>query len=205
MFSYKEYLSPNVFLWLRVCRVSQEQTSKTQPKLLLRPLLANGSHNVVFPLSPHAKSYHAAVVNCSAVLKGHADDTNALAYTPDVGTLVSGSADATVRLWRLSDNTCTAILKGHTSTVCTLAPTTLRLPQEVTTTPSASGTSSTAPVRRVTHIVTPCIHCCFFCLPELLLFVPNFIVLAFLTGTCHSYITLILLALCCIVYVGLST
>ena len=45
----------------------------------------------------------------------------ALACMPDGGTLASGSADKTVRLWRLSDGTCTAVLEGHTQSVYALA------------------------------------------------------------------------------------
>jgi WD40 repeat protein len=40
--------------------------------------------------------------------------------TPDGATLASSSRDKTVRLWCLADNTCTAVLEGHTNDVNTL-------------------------------------------------------------------------------------
>ena len=54
-------------------------------------------------------------------LVGHTSPVIALACTPDGATLASSSYDETVRLWRLSDGSCTAVLKGHTSAVRALA------------------------------------------------------------------------------------
>ena len=52
---------------------------------------------------------------------GHICEINALACTPDGATLASASEDHTVRLWRLSDGSCTAVLEGHTRWVVALA------------------------------------------------------------------------------------
>ncbi len=50
------------------------------------------------------------------VLGGHEQSVNALAFVPDGSTLVSGSNDGTVRLWRLEDGDST-ILRGHDGVV----------------------------------------------------------------------------------------
>ena len=57
----------------------------------------------------------------SRYLMGHICEINALACTPDGATLASASEDHTVRLWRLSDGSCTAVLEGHTRWVVALA------------------------------------------------------------------------------------
>jgi hypothetical protein len=48
-----------------------------------------------------------------AVLEGHQDDVQAVAFTPDSRDLVSASLDGTVAVWRLSDATCRFVCRGH--------------------------------------------------------------------------------------------
>jgi len=56
-----------------------------------------------------------------AILVGHTTSVTALAVLPDGGTLASGSADRTVRLWDVGARTCVATLAGHTDAVAALA------------------------------------------------------------------------------------
>ena len=54
-------------------------------------------------------------------LVGHAGSVAAVKFSPDGQWLATASADATCRLWRLSDGHCAAVLTGHTgglSDVC---------------------------------------------------------------------------------------
>jgi len=44
-----------------------------------------------------------------------------LAYSPDGGYLATGSYDAKVRLWRVSDGTLVKTFAGHTETVWSVA------------------------------------------------------------------------------------
>jgi WD40 repeat protein len=44
-----------------------------------------------------------------------------VAFAPDGATLVSGSYDRTVRLWRVADGALLHTLKGHTGTVESVA------------------------------------------------------------------------------------
>jgi len=74
----------------------------TRKRAVLRPRLSDSSRSDFFR-------------------RRHTDKINALACTPDGATLASSSWDNTVRLWRLSDGTCTAVLKGHTDSVLALA------------------------------------------------------------------------------------
>jgi WD40 repeat protein len=59
---------------------------------------------------------------CERVLSGHAGWVTALAFLPD-GRLLSGSADATVRVWGEEDSASeTVLLEGHAGSVRALAP-----------------------------------------------------------------------------------
>ena len=68
----------------------------------------------------------ATQLDCTATLRGHSKSVLALAVCPN-GTLVSGSADTTIKLWTspsggvdATDYVCTATLTGHSDTVCAL-------------------------------------------------------------------------------------
>jgi WD40 repeat protein len=56
------------------------------------------------------------------MLRGHTEDVDALCVLACGLRLASGSIDATVRLWRLSDGACEALLAGHGDCVTALAP-----------------------------------------------------------------------------------
>jgi hypothetical protein len=56
-----------------------------------------------------------------ATLQDHADDVQAVAFSPDGTRVVTGSADTTVRLWDAKAGKLLATLQGHTSTVCAVA------------------------------------------------------------------------------------
>ena len=45
------------------------------------------------------------------ILQGHSDDVSSVAFSPDGKSLVSGSGDNTVKVWNLTDGTCTSTLK----------------------------------------------------------------------------------------------
>ncbi|MFQ6018819.1 MAG: c-type cytochrome, partial [Kiloniellaceae bacterium] len=48
-----------------------------------------------------------------AVLNGHRDNVNAVAFSPDGQRLLSGSYDATLKLWRVSDGQLLETFTGH--------------------------------------------------------------------------------------------
>ena len=52
---------------------------------------------------------------------GHSGSITSLCFTPDGATLVSSSADKTVRLWNVSDGTCWKVLRGHESLISSVA------------------------------------------------------------------------------------
>jgi WD40 repeat protein len=52
-----------------------------------------------------------------AVLRGHEDRVNSVAFSPDGRTVVTGSQDKTVRLWDLTTGKETAALRGHEDAV----------------------------------------------------------------------------------------
>ncbi|MES2788952.1 MAG: c-type cytochrome domain-containing protein, partial [Planctomycetota bacterium] len=54
-------------------------------------------------------------------LIGHEGPVSALAFSPDNGRLVSGSADKTTRIWTLADSKEIAKYTGHTNTVTAVA------------------------------------------------------------------------------------
>ncbi|KAL6511029.1 hypothetical protein OROGR_022153 [Orobanche gracilis] len=50
-------------------------------------------------------------------LRGHTADVVDLNWSPDDGTLASGSLDNTIHVWDMSNGICTAVLRGHSSLV----------------------------------------------------------------------------------------
>jgi WD40 repeat protein len=54
-------------------------------------------------------------------LKGHEDEVSAVVFTPDSKTLITASADKTVRLWDVATGEERAVLNGHTGWVTSVA------------------------------------------------------------------------------------
>ncbi|KAI8816995.1 WD40-repeat-containing domain protein [Fimicolochytrium jonesii] len=54
---------------------------------------------------------------CFRTLYGHTDSVECLDFDMPFGTLVTGSADKTIRVWDLSSHRCAASLSGHTGWV----------------------------------------------------------------------------------------
>jgi len=65
--------------------------------------------------------YDAATGTELALLTGHIDVVNSIAFSPDGSTLGSGSEDNTVRLWDVATGKLKNILSGHTDTVESVA------------------------------------------------------------------------------------
>jgi WD40 repeat protein len=59
--------------------------------------------------------------NCVRTLTGHLSSINALAFSPDGHTLASGSADRTVKLWKLDSTVARCSLSGHSSLINAVA------------------------------------------------------------------------------------
>ncbi len=76
---------------------------------LLRGSNSEFSYNDVLCDLAIAKTYDEA----NFTLLGHADQVNAVAVTPDGKFVVSGSNDATFRLWNLTTGKCLWIFGGH--------------------------------------------------------------------------------------------
>jgi WD40 repeat protein len=52
---------------------------------------------------------------------GHASDVTSVAFSPDGSLIASGSGDATIKLWRVSDGALVRTLTGHTDSVNSVA------------------------------------------------------------------------------------
>lgn len=87
----------------------------TNPKTLIKSVqfAALSSPTELKTLTP---TWH-----CIRTLTGHASSINALALTPDGRTLVSGSADRTVKLWNPDSRIPRATFSGHSSLIHALA------------------------------------------------------------------------------------
>ncbi|KAB8336893.1 hypothetical protein FH972_021200 [Carpinus fangiana] len=89
-----------------------------------QPLIITGSRDSTCRIwtlpEPQDRSYYGTVTDVDnpyfvRALTGHSNSVRAIAAHGD--TLVSGSYDSTVRVWRLSDGECVHRLQGHTSKV----------------------------------------------------------------------------------------
>src|SRR5206468_8771231 len=67
------------------------------------------------------KLWQLASGRCLETLVGHTERVQALAWSPDGGTLASGGWDTTIRLWDGQDGTLRAVLQGHRGNVQSLA------------------------------------------------------------------------------------
>ena len=56
-----------------------------------------------------------------AVLRGHDDKVNSVAFAPNMNRIVSGSNDRTVRLWDSLSGVVLAVFHGHLGTVTSVA------------------------------------------------------------------------------------
>lgn len=72
------------------------------------------------PSSQNLISY-ASRIDLSKTLLGHSMLINSVAIAPDGQTLVSGSADKTVKIWNLASGSLVKTLTGHSSTVDAVA------------------------------------------------------------------------------------
>jgi hypothetical protein len=87
---------------------------------------AASSPATAHPATSHpASSATPAAVRVKAslayVLAGHTASVTSVAYHPMAGTLASGSADATVRLWNTATGSATGTLHGHSGAVNSVA------------------------------------------------------------------------------------
>ncbi len=57
------------------------------------------------------------------VFTGHSKSVTSLALTFDAKTLVSASADKTLRVWEMSSGKCQYVLEGHKSAITAVAVT----------------------------------------------------------------------------------
>lgn len=84
-----------------------------------RWLVSGGASLQLWDISSLSPSNPAIVPNPIA-LEGHTSFINRLAVSDDNQTLITASADRTVRLWNLATQTSQAVLEGHQSYVNTL-------------------------------------------------------------------------------------
>ena len=60
-------------------------------------------------------------VVCLKTLKGHSDDVESVAYSPDGTKIVSGSTDNTIKIWDTNTGECLQTLMGHSKSVYSVA------------------------------------------------------------------------------------
>mmetsp|Transcript_40581 Transcript_40581/g.95305 ORF Transcript_40581/g.95305 Transcript_40581/m.95305 type:complete len:479 (+) Transcript_40581:44-1480(+) len=73
---------------------------------------------------PQATFRVSEVTRCSGTLPGHTEAILCCAFSPDCKLLMTGSGDATLRLWEISTETATGTCKGHKNWVlcCAFSP-----------------------------------------------------------------------------------
>eukprot|EP00290_Baffinella_frigidus_P007420 CAMPEP_0180139066 /NCGR_PEP_ID=MMETSP0986-20121125/13309_1 /TAXON_ID=697907 /ORGANISM="non described non described, Strain CCMP2293" /LENGTH=475 /DNA_ID=CAMNT_0022081093 /DNA_START=19 /DNA_END=1446 /DNA_ORIENTATION=- len=73
---------------------------------------------------PQATFRVVAVTRCSGTLPGHTEAILCVAFSPDCQRLLTGSGDATLRIWDLKTETPIVTLKGHKNWVlcCAVSP-----------------------------------------------------------------------------------
>ena len=58
---------------------------------------------------------------CLQTLEGHSSVVNSVAYSPDGTKIISGSDDATIKIWEANTGQCLKTLKGHSDDVESVA------------------------------------------------------------------------------------
>ncbi len=88
-------------------------------KVTLRPLRDVAEHTLRTEGHGPVVVFEAPAANDPAghALTGHTALVQALAFSPDGRWLVSGSEDRALRVWRLEDRACVAVLDGHARAV----------------------------------------------------------------------------------------
>ncbi|OJJ43221.1 hypothetical protein ASPZODRAFT_154695 [Penicilliopsis zonata CBS 506.65] len=85
---------------------------------LLKPGLKTTEETIPLYYTPQAVFRVKAVSRCAAAIAGHGEAILATCFSPvSSSTMVSGSGDATARIWDCETNTPKYTLKGHTSWV----------------------------------------------------------------------------------------
>ncbi|MCP4257807.1 MAG: WD40 repeat domain-containing protein, partial [Planctomycetes bacterium] len=75
-----------------------------------------------FPLIPNVeKALKDALAIVQAVLTGHEDEVDGVAYSPDGKLIATGSDDKTVRIWNAATGDLLQELLGHSNDVCRIA------------------------------------------------------------------------------------
>jgi WD40 repeat protein len=75
----------------------------------------------ITPISNTAPKSLKPTWNCVRTLTGHHSSITAIAFSPDGGMIVSGSADRTVKIWNPNSRLSQATLSGHSSLIDAVA------------------------------------------------------------------------------------